>query len=701
MGQPRCLLLPALAGLDSGPELLPPGTSPEQALSQGRLFETAVVDGARLIWREDGIVGWQHNPVASSLARLQVCGEAVLALPADPEAAAHLLQRVEALAAKHAAGSPPWRPGSRRHSLDGPATQQGWPQGQQQLVQRLLRRPAREAAPAVVPRARAEAALPAAPGTPRRADAAGPSHSTSISTSSNAPSATSAAGLQQPQPEPPWGQAERQAACQRRLQRQQGQEAAHEVRVFECEPRQALLWSIAGRATSLSWHGDSVPGTAGAAGVAGAARAAVSATGAAVAEQFLAAGAAAGAAGAELSLAAGAVSEGAFPGTEATPQATEPATTTPPPQPAPAGGLQPHLPAPPLPAPARQRSNRSSLDQFPWGDLQPEVLALVLAQAGHGAEAARAVGQVCRGWRQGLAGERGALQRLRFATLRWLGGEDATAGSCSGGSGADGSGGGIGGGAWAVCSSSSGGSGGGVQLPWLVQLAVKAGNVAATVAAARFLETRLRTQLAPHERLRRHLLEGQQGGGGGQAPPGGDAASGHGPAVHAGRAGHAGRHEADLARLWAKAAKLGHPEGQWKVGYAHYKGLMGLPRDGEEALLWLGRAARQLGEAVAEDAGSSPSSGSTSSSGGGEGSVGSSAEAATAAGRALPALLDAASCRRILAQAAHILGYLHLDGEGTKADVGAAIRWFRLAERHGCRDAGRVLGSLFNTGQYA
>lgn len=52
-------------------------------------------------------------------------------------------------------------------------------------------------------------------------------------------------------------------------------------------------------------------------------------------------------------------------------------------------------------------------------------------------------------------------------------------------------------------------------------------------------------------------------------------------------------------------------------------------------------------------------------------------------------------------QAAHIMGYLHLDGEGTKADVAAAIRWFRLAERHGCRDAGSVLGSLFNSGQYA
>lgn len=55
----------------------------------------------------------------------------------------------------------------------------------------------------------------------------------------------------------------------------------------------------------------------------------------------------------------------------------------------------------------------------------------------------------------------------------------------------------------------------------------------------------------------------------------------------------------------------------------------------------------------------------------------------------------------LLLQASLLLGYLHLDGEGTKADVATAIRWFRLAERHGCRVAGRVLGSLYNTGQFA
>lgn len=49
-------------------------------------------------------------------------------------------------------------------------------------------------------------------------------------------------------------------------------------------------------------------------------------------------------------------------------------------------------------------------------------------------------------------------------------------------------------------------------------------------------------------------------------------------------------------------------------------------------------------------------------------------------------------------QSAHILGYLCLDGEGTKTDAGAALRWFRLAQRAGCAEAGRMIGSLLNTG---
>ena len=162
---------------------------------------------------------------------------------------------------------------------------------------------------------------------------------------------------------------------------------------------------------------------------------------------------------------------------------------------------------------------------------------------------------------------------------------------------------------------------------------------------------------------------------------------------------------------------------------------MGLPHDGEEAHLWLSRAAKQLAEILgwALD---------------GSGGGGSSGGAGTAPSKPLPALLTLAGCRRLLAQvraracapllcwlgrssctlpatsatalfvrasrppcllcvcpsllnhaqSAHILGYLCMDGEGTRADVGAALRWFRLAQRAGCAEAGRMIGSLLNTG---
>ncbi|KAI7836914.1 hypothetical protein COHA_009246 [Chlorella ohadii] len=173
-------------------------------------------------------------------------------------------------------------------------------------------------------------------------------------------------------------------------------------------------------------------------------------------------------------------------------------------------------------------------------------------------------------------------------------------------------------------------------------------------------------------------------------------------------AGAAGEHGSDeAARYWRKAAKLGHPEGQWKLGWAHYKGLMGLAADGEEALLWLSRAARQLAEVVGDSA-DGGSSGSASGSGGGRltdggRSSGSGRLGATAAGagrRPLPALMSESQCKLILSQAAHVLGLLYLDGEGTKADLGIALKWLRLAERQGCREVSRVIGSLLNVGMY-
>lgn len=127
------------------------------------------------------------------------------------------------------------------------------------------------------------------------------------------------------------------------------------------------------------------------------------------------------------------------------------------------------------------------------------------------------------------------------------------------------------------------------------------------------------------------------------------------------------------------------------------QGLMGLPHDCEEALMWLSRCARQLEGVVPANAAAGPATGRPSDSGK---PLAAGAPTHPPTTPQLPVLLSGEGCRVVLAQAAHILGYLHLDGEGTRADTAVAIRWFRLAERCGCRDAGRVMGSLFNTGQY-
>lgn len=304
------------------------------------------------------------------------------------------------------------------------------------------------------------------------------------------------------------------------------------------------------------------------------------------------------------------------------------------------------------------------MEHSPWPELQPELLAAVLAQAGHSATTARTLCQVCPAWRQGLAGERGAMRQLRFACLHRLPAPQAAGNSSS-------------------SAGSSGRRAAAPLLPRLLELAIQAGNVTGTVLAARHLEQQ---QLA--------LLGGSSGFGSGSCGEDHGAATWYGSSRRAGRAGVAGgpAGQSDAARLWCKAAKLGHPEAQWKLGFARYKGLMGLLRDGEEALLWLTRAAKQLGALTGVPLEPGPTTGDV---------VESTAPAVTAAGKALPPLMSVAVCRQILSQAAHILGYLNLDGEGTKADVATAIRWFRLAERHGCREAAFVLGSLYNTGQYA
>lgn len=122
-----------------------------------------------------------------------------------------------------------------------------------------------------------------------------------------------------------------------------GDRAQHEERANECEPRQQLLWSIASRATSIRWQ-------APAAAVAAAA-AAVAATAAVASEAVV-----------PVAVAPVAEAEAA---TEAAGMAAPAAS---------AAAAEAGQPA----------KHRSSLEhsRAPWADLQPELLAVVLAQAG-------------------------------------------------------------------------------------------------------------------------------------------------------------------------------------------------------------------------------------------------------------------------------------------------------------------------------
>ena len=53
-----------------------------------------------------------------------------------------------------------------------------------------------------------------------------------------------------------------------------------------------------------------------------------------------------------------------------------------------------------------------------------------------------------------------------------------------------------------------------------------------------------------------------------------------------------------------------------------------------------------------------------------------------------------------LAHARLILGYLHLDGEGTRRDNGAAVKHLRAAAELGSAEAQATLGWMYNTGQF-
>lgn len=53
-----------------------------------------------------------------------------------------------------------------------------------------------------------------------------------------------------------------------------------------------------------------------------------------------------------------------------------------------------------------------------------------------------------------------------------------------------------------------------------------------------------------------------------------------------------------------------------------------------------------------------------------------------------------------VARASLLLGYLHMDGEGTKASNLEAVRHMRRAALLGDEEAHRTLGWMYNTGQF-
>ena len=126
-------------------------------------------------------------------------------------------------------------------------------------------------------------------------------------------------------------------------------------------------------------------------------------------------------------------------------------------------------------------------------------------------------------------------------------------------------------------------------------------------------------------------------------------------------------HEAgdpDAVKYWQRAPK--HPEAQFRLGFARYKGTYGCPQDSEDAFMLLGRALRQL----------------------------------SAQPLVLPPLMAEADCRCLLGRSACILAMMHLDGEATPQSTEHAVRLLKLAVESGCPDSERLLGSLTNTGIY-
>ena len=261
----------------------------------------------------------------------------------------------------------------------------------------------------------------------------------------------------------------------------------------------------------------------------------------------------------------------------------------------------------------------------PWASLPVEILGNIVRLIGRNPNYTRSFSQVCSAWRASVASEKLMLKELEFKTLRLIPtltkiDNSASSTACL---------------EFRKLEKR--------ELPWIVEKAASASNMAASILSARFYQ-----------------LQGL---------------------------------EKESKKHWVRAARMGHPEACWRLGVAYYHGdALTLQQDSEEALFWLNKAAKTLITATV-DVENSPSSSTSSTT-----SIVFPTKLHFDSEQCL--LMSDSLCIISLKEASHILGVIHLDGDATKQDTGVAIKWLQMAEMCGCLEAGRMLQSLFRSGQY-
>jgi hypothetical protein len=271
-------------------------------------------------------------------------------------------------------------------------------------------------------------------------------------------------------------------------------------------------------------------------------------------------------------------------------------------------------------SPRTSEDKDHTIPHVPWASLPVEILGnIVRLGCGKDPEHARNFSQVCCSFRASVASEKHMLKELDFKTLRITTSTidndrimllERTKKRI-------------------------------IDLPWILEKAAAAANMAASILAARFCQ-----------------LQGL---------------------------------EKESKKHWMRAARMNHPEACWRLGVAYYhgEGALTVQQDSEEALFWLNKAAKTLIASIKdlENIGTANNNGETTP-----------RKLHFASEHCL--LMSDDVCRMALKEASHILGVIHLDGDATKQDTGVAIKWLQMAEMCGCNEAAKMVQSLFRSGQY-